>query len=40
MGYTPAEDNAPLTGPIATQLSLPDPKPKLVVPDYDYTGIM
>ena len=38
MGYTPAEDNAPLTGPIATQLSLPDPKPKLVVPDYDYTS--
>jgi hypothetical protein len=29
---------APLTGPIATQLSLPDPKPKLVVPDYDYAN--
>jgi putative spermidine/putrescine transport system substrate-binding protein len=37
MGYTPAVDNAPLVGQVATQLRLPDPAPRLVVPDYAYT---
>jgi putative spermidine/putrescine transport system substrate-binding protein len=37
MGYLPSVDNAPLEQPVAAQLSLPDPKPRLVVPDYAYT---
>lgn len=38
MGYMPAVDNAPLAGPVARQLSVPDPQPKLVAPDYNYTS--
>jgi putative spermidine/putrescine transport system substrate-binding protein len=38
MGYTPAVDNAPLSGRAARQLSLPHPKPRLVAPDYDYSS--
>src|SRR5271170_1109469 len=34
MGYLPTVDNAPLSGSVGEQLSLPAPKPKLVTPDY------
>jgi putative spermidine/putrescine transport system substrate-binding protein len=34
MGYLPTVDNAPLAGAVGEQLSLPNPKPKLVTPDY------
>lgn len=37
MGYLPTVQNAPLSGKVAEQLTLPDPAPKLVVPDYAYT---
>jgi len=36
MSYLPTVDNAPLSGQIAKDLALPEPKPKLVVPDYAY----
>jgi putative spermidine/putrescine transport system substrate-binding protein len=34
MGYLPTVDNAPLSGSVGEQLSFPQPKPKLVTPDY------
>jgi putative spermidine/putrescine transport system substrate-binding protein len=34
MGYLPTVDNAPLSGSVGEQLALPEPKPKLVTPDY------
>jgi putative spermidine/putrescine transport system substrate-binding protein len=34
MGYLPTVDNAPLSGSVGEQLSFPQPKPKLVAPDY------
>ena len=34
MGYLPTVDNAPLSGSVGEQLSFPNPKPKLVTPDY------
>jgi putative spermidine/putrescine transport system substrate-binding protein len=34
MGYLPTVDNAPLSGSVGEQLSLPDPKPHLVTPNY------
>jgi putative spermidine/putrescine transport system substrate-binding protein len=34
MGYLPTVDNASLSGSVGEQLSLPEPKPKLVTPDY------
>jgi putative spermidine/putrescine transport system substrate-binding protein len=34
MGYMPTVDNAPLSGSVGEQLSFPEPKPKLVTPDY------
>jgi putative spermidine/putrescine transport system substrate-binding protein len=34
MGYLPTTDNAELTGVVGQQLAFPDPKPKLVTPDY------
>ncbi len=34
MGYLPTIDNAALTGMVGQQLAFPDPKPKLVTPDY------
>jgi putative spermidine/putrescine transport system substrate-binding protein len=34
MGYTPTVSDAGLTGSLAERLALPDPAPKLVVPDY------
>lgn len=34
MGYLPTVDNAPLAGKVGEQLAFPDPKPKLVTPDY------
>ena len=34
MGYLPTVDNAPLSGKVGEQLALPEPKPKLVTPDY------
>lgn len=37
MGYWPTVKNAHLTGKIAQQLALPDPRPKMVQPDYAYT---
>lgn len=37
MGYLPTVSNAKLTGKVAEQLAMPDPKPKVVVPDYAYT---
>lgn len=37
MGYLPAVDNAPLTGRTAQQLALPEPRPRLIEPDYAYT---
>ncbi|MGH7154492.1 MAG: ABC transporter substrate-binding protein, partial [Acetobacteraceae bacterium] len=37
MGYLPTIDNAGLTGTIAEQLAIPDPRPRLVQPDYAYT---
>ena len=36
MGYLPTVDNAPLSGPIAEDLALPEPAPNLVLPDYAY----
>jgi putative spermidine/putrescine transport system substrate-binding protein len=38
MGYLPTVTNAPLTGKLAEQLALPEPPPKLVVPDFAYTS--
>jgi putative spermidine/putrescine transport system substrate-binding protein len=38
MGYLPTVQNAPLTGKVAEQLALPNPEPKLVVPDYAVTS--
>jgi putative spermidine/putrescine transport system substrate-binding protein len=38
MGYLPTVTNAPLTGSLAEQLALPNPPPKLVVPDFAYTS--
>ena len=39
MGYLPTVDDAPLTGKVAEQLTLPsDPGPKLVPPDYNVVG--
>jgi putative spermidine/putrescine transport system substrate-binding protein len=37
MGYLPTVTNAPLTGKVAEQLALPDPAPKLVMPDFAVT---
>ncbi len=34
MGYLPTVDDAPLSGDVGEQLAFPDPKPKLVTPDY------
>ncbi len=34
MGYLPTVDDAPLSGDVGDQLAFPDPKPKLVTPDY------
>jgi putative spermidine/putrescine transport system substrate-binding protein len=34
MGYLPTVDDAPLSGSVGEQLAFPDPKPKLVTPDY------
>jgi putative spermidine/putrescine transport system substrate-binding protein len=34
MGYLPTVDDAPLSGSVGEQLSLPEPRPKLVAPDY------
>ena len=34
MGYLPTVEDAPLSGSVGEQLSLPEPKPKLVTPDY------
>jgi putative spermidine/putrescine transport system substrate-binding protein len=34
MGYLPTVDDAPLSGSVGEQLSLPQPRPKLVTPDY------
>lgn len=38
MGYLPTVDNDKLTGKAGEQLALPDPAPKLAMPDYDITG--
>jgi putative spermidine/putrescine transport system substrate-binding protein len=37
MGYLPTVTNSPLTGKVAEQLALPDPAPKLVIPDFAIT---
>jgi putative spermidine/putrescine transport system substrate-binding protein len=37
MGYLPTVTNAPLSGKVAEQLALPDPAPKLVMPDFAVT---
>jgi putative spermidine/putrescine transport system substrate-binding protein len=37
MGYLPTVNNAPLSGKVAEQLALPNPAPKLIVPDYAFT---
>ena len=34
MGYLPTVDDAPLSGTVGEQLALPEPRPKLVTPDY------
>jgi putative spermidine/putrescine transport system substrate-binding protein len=34
MGYLPTVDDAPLNGTVGEQLALPEPRPKLVTPDY------
>jgi len=34
MGYLPTVDDAPLEGTVGEQLSFPQPRPKLVTPDY------
>jgi putative spermidine/putrescine transport system substrate-binding protein len=34
MGYLPTVDDAPLSGLVGEQLAIPEPRPKLVVPDY------
>jgi putative spermidine/putrescine transport system substrate-binding protein len=34
MGYLPTVDDAPLSGEVGQQLSFPQPRPKLVTPDY------
>lgn len=34
MGYLPTVDDAPLSGRVGEQLAFPEPKPKLVTPDY------
>ena len=36
MGYLPTVSNAPLSGKVGEQLKLPDPAPKLVVPNYAF----
>jgi putative spermidine/putrescine transport system substrate-binding protein len=37
MGYLPTVDNATLTGKVAEQLAFPEPRPKMLQPDYAYT---
>jgi hypothetical protein len=34
MGNLPTVDDAPLSGDVGAQLAFPEPKPKLVTPDY------
>ena len=34
MGYLPTVEDAPLSGSVGEQLSFPEPRPKLVTPDY------
>ena len=38
MGYLPTVNDAPLTGKIGEQLAMPDPAPKLFMPDYGVLG--
>lgn len=38
MGYLPTVDNAPLTGKVGEQLALPNPAPKMTMPDYAIVG--
>ena len=38
MGYLPTVDNAGLTGELAERMKLPEPPPKLVVPDFPVTS--
>jgi putative spermidine/putrescine transport system substrate-binding protein len=38
MGYLPTVNDAPLSGKVAEQLALPDPAPRMVVPDYAVTA--
>jgi putative spermidine/putrescine transport system substrate-binding protein len=40
MGYLPSIDNARLPEHVATQLGMPDPRPRFAVPDYAYTTRM
>ncbi len=38
MGYLPTVDNSPLSGKISDQLAMPQPAPKLFMPDYSIVG--
>jgi putative spermidine/putrescine transport system substrate-binding protein len=40
MGYLPTVDNAGLSGKVAEQLALPEPRPKLMPPDFAYVSKM
>ena len=38
MGYLPTVDDAPLTGALGQRLALPDPAPRMLLPDYGIVG--
>ena len=38
MGYLPTVDNSPLEGALGQRLALPDPAPRMMLPDYSVTG--
>ncbi len=38
MGYLPTVDNSPLTGAVGEKLALPDPAPRMTLPDYGIVG--
>ena len=38
MGYQPTVANSPLEGALGQRLALPDPAPRMMLPDYDIVG--
>ena len=40
MGYQPTVDNSPLEGALGQRLALPDPAPRMMLPDYGVVGAL